>query len=154
MNWEAIGAAGELLGAVAVVMTLVYLATQVRQNTNAMNVAAKQEMTRQFSDFCDMLLGHDELLDVHTKGVMAAEVNEREAQKFNILMLKAFWYFSSMHYQYEVHSLDEEEWHQSREMIANYCARPGTRDWWAQNKQNFSSSFIYFIDFLIAERGV
>ena len=30
MNWEAIGAIGEILGAMAVVMTLVYLATQVR----------------------------------------------------------------------------------------------------------------------------
>ncbi|MCB1669689.1 MAG: hypothetical protein R3F41_10945 [Gammaproteobacteria bacterium] len=30
MNWEAIGAIGEILGAMAVVMTLVYLAVQVR----------------------------------------------------------------------------------------------------------------------------
>ena len=31
MNWEAIGAAGEVLGAVAVLVTLIYLAVQVRQ---------------------------------------------------------------------------------------------------------------------------
>ncbi|MDA1372383.1 MAG: hypothetical protein O2971_16680 [Proteobacteria bacterium] len=30
MNWEAIGAIGEILGAFAVVATLVYLATQIR----------------------------------------------------------------------------------------------------------------------------
>jgi hypothetical protein len=47
MNWEAIGAIGELFGALAVVLTLIYLATQVRQNTLAMRVAAKQEITRQ-----------------------------------------------------------------------------------------------------------
>ena len=33
MNWEAIGAVGEVVGAIAVVATLVYLATQIRQNT-------------------------------------------------------------------------------------------------------------------------
>ena len=33
MNWDAIGAVGELLGAVAVILTLVYLASQIRQNT-------------------------------------------------------------------------------------------------------------------------
>jgi hypothetical protein len=33
MNWEAIGALGEVLGALAVLVTLAYLAVQVRQNT-------------------------------------------------------------------------------------------------------------------------
>ena len=32
MNWEAIGAIGELIGAMAVVITLVFLALQVRQS--------------------------------------------------------------------------------------------------------------------------
>lgn len=33
MNWEAIGAIGEVVGAVGVILTLVYLAYQIRQNT-------------------------------------------------------------------------------------------------------------------------
>ena len=33
MNWEAIGATGEVLGALIVVITLGYLAVQIRQNT-------------------------------------------------------------------------------------------------------------------------
>ena len=35
MNWEAIGAIGEILGAIAVVATLSYLATQTRQSRKA-----------------------------------------------------------------------------------------------------------------------
>jgi hypothetical protein len=33
MNWEAIGAIAELLGAIGVIASLVYLATQIRSNT-------------------------------------------------------------------------------------------------------------------------
>jgi len=33
MNWDAIGAIGESLGAIAVLVTLIYLAIQIRQNT-------------------------------------------------------------------------------------------------------------------------
>ena len=40
MNWDAIGAVGEILGAAAVVVTLIYLAAQLRQNTNSMQAAA------------------------------------------------------------------------------------------------------------------
>ena len=35
MNWEAIGAIGELVGAAAVIVTLIYLASQVRYARNA-----------------------------------------------------------------------------------------------------------------------
>ncbi len=35
MNWEAIGALGETLGALLVLITLIYLATQVRYAKNA-----------------------------------------------------------------------------------------------------------------------
>lgn len=33
MNWDAIGAIGELVGGIAVIGTLIYLASQIRQNT-------------------------------------------------------------------------------------------------------------------------
>ena len=33
MNWDAFGALAELLGAIGVVASLIYLATQVRQNS-------------------------------------------------------------------------------------------------------------------------
>ena len=44
MNWDAIGAMGEWAGAVAVVVTLFYLAMQVRQS----NVVALAEAERDF----------------------------------------------------------------------------------------------------------
>ncbi|MFT4815649.1 MAG: hypothetical protein ACI9IQ_001142, partial [Cyclobacteriaceae bacterium] len=33
MNWDAIGALGEVAGALVVIISVVYLASQVRQNT-------------------------------------------------------------------------------------------------------------------------
>ena len=41
MNWEAIGAIGEVLGAFAVVMTLLYLAVQVKYAKNATTDATR-----------------------------------------------------------------------------------------------------------------
>ena len=40
MNWEAIGAIGEIVGAAAVFLTLIYLALQIRQNTSSVRLAA------------------------------------------------------------------------------------------------------------------
>ena len=44
MNWEAISAIGEAVGAIAVVISLVYLAVQIRQNTR--QIANSIEATR------------------------------------------------------------------------------------------------------------
>jgi len=37
MNWEALGAIGDLIGGVAVIATLIYLAVQIRQNTKSLD---------------------------------------------------------------------------------------------------------------------
>ena len=53
MNWDAAGAMGELLGAVVVVISVIYLASQVRQNTAASRAEALRsfsiEVSRQFA---------------------------------------------------------------------------------------------------------
>jgi hypothetical protein len=44
MNWEALGAIGEIVGAVAVVLTLGYLAVQIRQNTTSVRATSRLEI--------------------------------------------------------------------------------------------------------------
>ena len=45
MNWEAVGAVGEVLGAIAVVLTLIYLAAQIRQNTSSTRASTYSDTT-------------------------------------------------------------------------------------------------------------
>ena len=47
MNWEAIGAIGEVGGVFAVVATLVYLARQIRHSTEATRIAAYHQAQEQ-----------------------------------------------------------------------------------------------------------
>ncbi len=42
INWEAIGAIGELMGATAVVVTLLYLVKQIKQNTESTDAVGLQ----------------------------------------------------------------------------------------------------------------
>jgi len=48
VNWDAIGAIGEIVGAVAVVATLGYLAVQIRQNTRADRASSRQTVLDDF----------------------------------------------------------------------------------------------------------
>ena len=54
MNWDAIGASAELVGALATVATLAYLALQIRQNTKVVQLStatARAEQRMQQSAF-------------------------------------------------------------------------------------------------------
>jgi len=44
MNWEAIGTIGEATGAIAVVITLIYLAIQLRHNTQSVHANTHQQI--------------------------------------------------------------------------------------------------------------
>ena len=48
MNWDAIGAVGEILGAGAVVATLAYLAIQVRQTNRSAKTSSQQAVFTNF----------------------------------------------------------------------------------------------------------
>jgi hypothetical protein len=50
MNWEALGAIGEIVGAAAVVVTLGYLAVQIRQNTKSVQAATFQSIAEGLAD--------------------------------------------------------------------------------------------------------
>lgn len=48
MNWEALGAVAEPIGALGVIATLAYLAVQIRQNTRAVRAQTYDSFVSQF----------------------------------------------------------------------------------------------------------
>jgi hypothetical protein len=57
MNWEAIGAIGEVVGAAGVIASLIYLAAQIRQNTRSVEAAAYQSVAEGLADAAFRLVG-------------------------------------------------------------------------------------------------
>lgn len=52
VNWEAVGAVGEIIGGAAVVLTLAYLAFQIRYNTRATRASAREAVTQSLITAC------------------------------------------------------------------------------------------------------
>ena len=73
MNWDAIGAVGELLGAAAVLFTLIYLAVQIRQNTSAVATATYESTMTGFNDINIVVAGNPALASVLDRGCQNPE---------------------------------------------------------------------------------
>jgi hypothetical protein len=93
MNWEAIGAIGETVGAVAVIATLFYLAVQIRQNNRneeenirRLRLDAGVSTIEAFSRYRAYLCQAD-LAAIHLKGITDyAALSDVERVRFGALL--------------------------------------------------------------------
>ena len=87
MNWDALGALAELAGATAVVITLIYLALQLRQNSRLVK-ASIAATTRESTNQLTGLLAQDrEALRVFYEGLEGrAAMDQRDKQHFDAMV--------------------------------------------------------------------
>ena len=67
MNWEAIGAIGEIFGAGAVVISLFYLASQIRTQNKEARLAAQHQVLTAFRE-ASLIMSDPELADIFLRG--------------------------------------------------------------------------------------
>ena len=84
MNWDAAGAIGEVIGALAVVVTLLYLARQTRSNTRAVIAASTTHTNWGFAEFDERIAKDPELIMIIRKPLKTdlAQFEESEWDRF------------------------------------------------------------------------
>ena len=73
MNWDALGAIAELIGGIATVVTLVYLATQIRQNTHSVRAASAATYREGNSAFSRLVAESETVAELYDRGLADAE---------------------------------------------------------------------------------
>jgi len=154
LSWSAFGAIGELVGAIAVVVSLVYLSRQVRQNTAAVRTANAagvqgnlQQLARVF--YSDRALG---ALVLQT---MSGELPEKPEDRL------AVWaYFFDMlktaelaHRHYLRGDLEPDLWEASLAFYRAYFETPGFRSYWQERQVAFVPPFREAMEFWLGSSG-
>ncbi len=98
MNWEAIGTVGEVVGAIAVVVTLIYLSIQTRlsriaaeetsEHAAQQGLNAQQEM---YSEWRRTVLSNPEIADVLVKARSEEALTEKEQILFSAYFEELFF---------------------------------------------------------------
>ena len=148
MNWDAIGAIGEVVGAAAVVGSLLYLAGQVRMSAQASAVESKMQSTTLLYTYIDSLINSPDLLDLQTRGIADIEALEKvDYLRFSNMSMKAFWMFSASYFQYRSGTIDEDGFFETRAVIRYWLRGRGCRMWWERvGRAAMSPIFAKFID--------
>ena len=78
MNWTAVGAIGELVGGAAVIITLLYLAVQIRLNTKATRAQATAYVASELERTVLSVAENTELAEAFVKAAQGADLSPVE----------------------------------------------------------------------------
>ncbi len=108
MNWEAIGAVGEIIGAIAVVVSLIYLSIQIRAGTKATKAGAFQAVIQSEMNFASIVIQN---AGTWEKVVTDAPLTEGEETRKAIVLCNLFMLDSERRYhQYNAGFLETAAW--------------------------------------------
>ena len=152
MNWDAIGAVGEIIGATAVFITLLYLATQVRQANSHARAQTRQRMTEQAQ--AEVYQGMIDEPSIFQSLYKKEPLTEIEWIKLNGWLLAAMRQREYEWFQMRSGAIDEEIWQAYREVIRMHLGTARTRKWWeVVGSPPFDPDFCAMVGQLLDEKG-
>jgi hypothetical protein len=147
MNWDAIGAVAELLGALGVIISLLYLGTQVRSSSRATRQAAAQAIYTKLSSLHEALATHPETADVWARGSKGmAALCEGERVQFSALMAVHYRLYEELYNCKRGGDIDEWAWEGVTRQLNDVASTRGWAEWWTARGHWFSEDFQRLID--------
>ena len=138
MDWDALGAIGEIIGAVAVVVTLAYLARQIRNQNRANDIAAYEGIADAFNQINLMLSADAELYRIFVTGLYEpSALNDEEAGRFSILYRAVM---NNNHKIYRAHqrgAVEDDLWEKWAAEAADLIDSPGGRLYFEQQPESW-----------------
>lgn len=149
MNWEAIGAVAEALGALAVIATLFYLAVQIRQNSRnveenirRLRLDAGVSTIESFSRYRAYLCQAD-IAAIYLKGTSDyAALSDVERVRFGSVMDELLYSYSSLMLRVQENTYDRANWRQHMAGLKLQLGQPGAAEWWRRSQVKFPHALV------------
>ena len=152
MNWDALGAIGEIVGAIAVVITLLYIANQARSNALAINRAAMQATLMGRGESTRFLASDPEISNLMWRGADHPEsLDQEEWLRFFLICGSIVRPIELAYMDYEADCMDESLWIGQKQTIIFWFSKPGVKRWLDQYGQTLYPGFRNYVSSIVRE---
>ena len=161
MNLQKWALLAEILGGIAVVVTLIFVGYQAQQsieqaalNTTALQVNAYQQLVDGISDLNTQTIENSGLRSVRLKvesGPELEDLNPEERLIFTAFLYLAYRNGDLAYFQYRKGIIDEERMRSGMVLLVIYLGIPTIRQHWNQAKRSFVAEYVEYIDHLVEE---
>jgi hypothetical protein len=147
MNWDAIGAIGQILGAALVGISLIYLSVQMRQNTASLRSSTFLSISAQMGATMEIMATHSDLAPLLISAQAGLDgLPPPERARFGFLMMMAFRRVETVVVQRHLGFIEAELTDGFERSAVSALASKGAREWWDGSKAAFSNLFSTWVD--------
>jgi hypothetical protein len=142
-----LGSLGEFISGLAVVVTLVYLAIQIRHNTRAVRSSMHHAMIESTLRIAESVSDNDHVGQIVLKGDEDYDnLTQEEAIRFEAYAERVFSNFESVFYSYRNSMIEEDLWESWESSYLADISRVSLRRYWQDERPQHLREFMDFID--------
>ena len=158
MNWEAIGAIGDFVGGLAVVLTLVYIAFQVRQSSKQIDQHARALAASTyyasgegFSKWWALVIQDEAVASLWQRGIAGEVLDSTDKLRFSSMAMMLFTSLENNFHQLQLGSISRNTLELAKPQWVRFLISPGGSAWWKrQGRGTFTPELVEAIEALIA----
>lgn len=147
MNLEDIYFLSQIVAALALVISLIFVGIQIRHNTISTQTARHQSIVQAIADWSRGVASSTEistLLGAGSTNFTALQPIER--LQFSLLHVALFRNYENIYYQHAQRAIDDHVWEGWSYRMRATFALPGVRAWWEPQRDSYSESFRDFLE--------
>jgi hypothetical protein len=147
MNWEVIGILAEVVGAIAVVVTLLFLAIQIQQHSKSVKTAAAQSVIQSLADSYNTTSMSPHLCHIIVVGAKDIE-NLSDTDTAQLYMWLTSWFrlVEQAYFHYTLGNLRASTWNGQLAHLKSALSTEAMAEFWAVRKEIYSMEFRTFVD--------
>ena len=155
MNWEAIGAIGELTGAFAVVVSLIYVGVQVRHSAGAVRSAAANDASVAMQNWYLEMGSNRQASDIWFNAMTSPDpLSTHDEFQFMMSMHAVLLGMQNSYFLSQEGTLDAEFREAITTAIVAVKDLPGMDRYWRQRRDFFHAGFAEYVDGLLAQDAI
>ena len=130
MTFEELGAVGEVIGAGAVVLSLLYLGRQIRDNSKQVRATTVTEMNRLINEGFDPIYGNPAYLDVWFRGLESRDdLSDADRNLFDLFMARVMNSCVTLLVQTRKGTIDAQDFERYLGVYRGVAHSPGGQQW-------------------------
>ena len=141
MNWEAVSAITDIIGVVAIVVSLIYVSVQIRQNTKVARAATRQAIADSTESLGNDLLNSAEMAEIFVKHMNGEKLEPSEDLRLQARCYRDMQHWENIHYQFCEGLVTPDQWQGFRKNLVALLGIQAYREYWNNEASHYSGRF-------------
>jgi len=137
----------ELVGALAVLLGLVFVGLELRQNRELQRINTTQALVAEYGDALDVIAAEGDAACIYVLGINGLDnLDAAQRLRFFVMLFHIYRAAEQLHHYSREDMVEQRIWRGFERQITEVINLPGVLEWWTLRRNWFSDAFQEYLD--------